>query len=169
MNHYNMKYHNITTDDMKNGDGLRVVLWVSGCSHHCDGCHNPFTWDPNSGLEFTQETEDELMDKLNYPYISGLTLSGGDPFFHSNIVDIGKLIGKVKLNFPKKTIWVYTGFKYEDIYPNIKYFISNIDVIIDGRFVKDLADVKYKWAGSTNQRIIDVKKTIKTGEIVSYV
>ena len=79
------------------------------------------------------------------------------------------IVVKVKLNFPKKTIWVYTGFKYEDIYPNIKYFISNIDVIIDGRFVKDLADVKYKWAGSTNQRIIDVKKTIKTGEIVSYV
>ncbi len=159
-----MRYHNITTDDMLNGDGLRVVLWVSGCEHNCVGCHNPITHDASCGLEFDAYAYNELIDKLDKDYISGLTLSGGDPLYPLNRECIGELILKIKEKFPKKTIWLYTGYLWEEI-----AFLEAVrlcDVVVDGRFEMALADKKLHWRGSKNQRVIDVKKTIAEGKIV---
>ncbi len=161
-----MRYHNITKDDMLNGSGLRVVLWVSGCTHHCDGCHNPITWDINGGLIFDEAAKEEIFTELNKDYVSGLTLSGGDPLHPLNFKDVGKLVSEVKKLFPTKTIWLYTGFLFEDI-ENMP-LLKHIDVLVDGPFVKELLDEKYPWAGSTNQRVIDVQKSLSTKEIVLY-
>ena len=110
-----MRYHNITKDDMLNGDGLRVVLWVAGCSHCCDGCQNPVTWDPNGGLLFDEKAEAELFEELEKSYIDGVTLSAGDPLFSQNRYGVTLLAEKVKNKFPNKTIWLYTGEVWENI------------------------------------------------------
>ena len=108
-----MRYHNITKDDMLNGDGLRVVLWVAGCSHCCKDCHNPVTWDPNGGLHFGRKAKQEIFDELEKSYVSGLTLSGGDPLYPGNRLDVEGLVREVKEKFPDKTIWLYTGGLWE--------------------------------------------------------
>lgn len=146
-----MKYHNITKDDMLNGDGLRVVLWVSGCEHHCKGCQNPVTWDPDDGLEFGVDAKSEIFEQLRKDYISGLTLSGGDPLFPGNRSSILQLCMEVKDLFPDKTIWCYTGYSFEQV----KHFgiMTYIDVLVDGPFIQELADVQYHWAGSLNQKV----------------
>ena len=161
-----MRYHNITTDDMLNGDGLRVVLWLSGCEHHCKGCQNPLTWDANSGLVFDERALDELFDKLENPYISGITFSGGDPLHPENRSEVLKLAKAVKDILSKKTVWLYTGYTWEQICGLSG--IENIDVLVDGRFTEELASANYPWAGSTNQRVIDVQKSIETGKVVLH-
>ena len=161
-----MRYHNITKDDMLNGDGLRVVLWVSGCTHACPGCHNPITWDIEGGIEFSEEAEMELFGALSKPYISGITFSGGDPLHPKNRKEIKRLIKKVKEKFPQKTIWLYTGFLWEEI--KDEEYIKDVDVLVDGRFIEDLKDEKLYWKGSSNQRVIDVKKTLGSGEVVLH-
>lgn len=146
-----LRYHNITKDDMLNGDGLRVVLWVAGCEHHCPGCQNEFTHDLNGGLEFTDKELHEIWNELDKDYIAGLTLSGGDPLHPKNREYITWMCKFMKTNFPNKTIWCYTGYLFEQIkdLPVMQY----IDVLVDGPFIQEFADVKYHWAGSTNQRI----------------
>lgn len=161
-----MNYHNITKDDMLNGDGLRVVLWVAGCNHQCEDCQNPITWDLTGGLPFDEEAEKELFEALDKPYISGITFSGGDPLHPFNRSETFRLMRKVKEQFPNKTVWVYTGFLWEDFIENPK--MKYIDVLVDGRFVKSLYDEKLQWVGSSNQRIIDVQKTLETGEVVLH-
>ncbi len=151
-----MKYHDITKDDMKNGEGIRVVLWVSGCSHHCKGCHNPLTWNPTHGLEFDDKAKGEIFYQLATDYISGLTLSGGDPLHPVNREAITELCKEVKEVFPDKTIWLYTGYLYEEVkeLEVIKY----LDVLVDGKFEKEKADPQYPWAGSTNQKVVKLCK-----------
>lgn len=161
-----MRYHNITKDDMLNGDGVRVVLWLSGCEHHCEGCHNPITWDPNGGLEFTEDTWKELEQSLNRGYISGLTLSGGDPLHVYNRDDVLELCKIVKQRFPHKTIWLYTGYLWEHI--NNLELLKYVDVLVDGPFKKQYADTAYHWAGSTNQRVIDVQESLKYGRVIRH-
>lgn len=161
-----MRYHNITKDDMLNGAGLRVVLWLAGCGHACPGCHNAVTWDAGGGIEFDNNAKNEIFDELGRDYISGLTLSGGDPLFPASREAVGWLVKEVKEKFPDKTIWLYTGYSWEDI-SDID-FIGQIDVLVDGRFEKELADINYHWAGSSNQRVIDVGKTLETGSVVIY-
>lgn len=153
-----MRYHNITKDDMLNGDGLRVVLWVAGCSHCCRECHNPITWDPNGGVLFDDEAKAELFEQLDKPYISGITFSGGDPLHAANRLDVRNLMEEIRTKYPDKTIWLYTGDVWENIlhYPLMKF----VDVLVDGEFVADLKDPKLLWKGSSNQRVIDVKKTL---------
>ncbi|MCI8327787.1 MAG: anaerobic ribonucleoside-triphosphate reductase activating protein [Lachnospiraceae bacterium] len=161
-----MRYHNITKDDMLNGDGLRVVLWVSGCDHCCESCHNPITWDPNGGLLFEEEAKKELFEELERDYISGLTLSGGDPLYAGNRKDVLKLVGEVREKFPDKTIWMYTGFTWESICD--LEIIDFIDILVDGEFVLEQADPKLYWRGSANQRVIDVRRSKETGEVVLH-
>lgn len=162
-----MRYHNITKDDMLNGDGLRVVLWTAGCSHHCKGCHNPVTWNANGGLPFDDDVKKELFAELDKDYISGITFSGGDPLYPSNADDIGDLINEIKIKYPTKTIWLYTGFLWKDIYNNFD-FIKNIDVIVDGKFKINLLNPQLHWKGSSNQNVIDVKKSLKNNKIILY-
>lgn len=161
-----MNYHNITTDDMLNGDGLRTVLWVSGCPHHCRGCQNPQTWDEKSGLPFDAAAKDELFSYLAQDHISGITFSGGDPLAPCNVKAVGALIGEIRERFPRKTIWLYTGDVFEHI-RNIP-FLSMIDVIVDGPYVEALRDLQLHWRGSANQRVIHVRKTLETGKIVLW-
>lgn len=161
-----MNYHNITKDDMLNGDGLRVVLWVAGCTHHCHNCQNPITWDVTGGLPFDEAAEKELFDDLRHPHISGITFSGGDPLHPFNRDEVFRLIKKVRTELPEKTIWLYTGFLWEEIkdIPDI----ADIDVVCEGKFVQELLDNKKHWVGSTNQRVVDVKKSLETGEVVLH-
>lgn len=162
----NMRFHNITTDDMLNGDGLRTVLWVSGCSHCCKDCQNEVTWDPNVGLLFDKTAKKELFDKLDKDYISGITFSGGDPLHTSNRSEVTVLAKECREQFPDKTIWMYTGFLWESVQhlPVMKY----VDVLVDGEFECDKKDVNLHWRGSSNQRVIDVQKSLKRGEVVLH-
>ena len=157
-----MKYHNITKDDMNNGDGLRVVLWVAGCSHHCKGCHNPITWDPDSGLFFDEDAKQEIFEQLSKPYISGITFSGGDPLHSSNREEVEILIQEIRKKYPDKTIWLYTGDTWENIQHNsiMKY----LDVLVDGEFQIEKRDVNLLWKGSSNQRVIDVQASLKQND-----
>ncbi len=159
-----MRYHNITKDDMLNGEGLRVVLWVAGCGHACPGCHNPVTWDADGGLPFDSDAEDELFAELGKDYVSGVTLSGGDPLFPANRADVGALCARIRQRFPDKTIWLYTGYTREEIQD--LPLLENVDVVVDGRFVQAQADSQLHWRGSANQRVIDVGRTRASQEVV---
>lgn len=165
-----MRYHNITHDDMNNGDGLRVVLWVAGCDHHCKDCHNPVTWDPEGGVEFTLAEAEEIFNDLSKEYISGVTFSGGDPLHPANREQIADLAEFIKTMYPGKTVWVYTGYTWEEIMEcsDLVSMLKTVDVLVDGRFDRDLKSVTYPWAGSTNQRVIDVQQTFKEGRIILH-
>lgn len=161
-----MNYHDLRTDDMLNGSGLRVVLFVSGCDHKCKECQNPQTWDYNSGEQFNKDAYNELISMLDKNYIKGLTLSGGDPLNKHNIEDILCLCKNIKTIFPNKDIWLYTGYEFEQIkdFEILKY----IDVLVDGKYDYTKNDINYEWAGSSNQKIINVQETLKKGEIVLW-
>ena len=161
-----MRYHNITKDDMLNGSGLRVVLWVAGCSHHCPGCQNPITHDPNGGIPFDEKAKEELFAELRKDYIAGITFSGGDPLHPLNVNEIGELVAEINAEFPHKTKWLYTGFTWEQI--SGLPFISMLDVVCDGRFEIDKDDPKLHWVGSSNQRVINVKATKREGRLVLF-
>ncbi len=161
-----MRYHNITKDDMLNGDGLRVVLWVAGCTHHCKECQNPITWDINGGLEFDEAAKKEIFDELDKSYVSGITFSGGDPLHPQNRQPVFELAKEIKEKYPRKTVWLYSGFEWEEIkdLPIIPY----LDVMVDGRFKLELLDTQLHWKGSSNQRVIDVPATVKSGDVVIH-
>ena len=151
---------------MLNGDGLRVVLWVSGCSHCCEDCQNPLTWDPNGGLPFDEAAKEEVFAELEKNYISGITLSGGDPLYPGNRMDIRNLVKEIREKYPKKTIWMYTGYEWEIVrsFDILKY----VDVLVDGEYEKDKRDTQLHWRGSSNQRVIDVQESLKTGNVVLH-
>ena len=138
-----MRYHNITKDDMLNGDGLRVVLWVAGCTHCCKECHNPVTWDPGGGVPFDEKARQEIFDQLDKPYISGITFSGGDPFHSANRPEVRNFMAEIKERYPDKTIWLYTG----DVWENVKNDVSMqyIDVLVDGEFIVEEKDTRLRW------------------------
>lgn len=161
-----MRYHNITKDDMLNGDGLRVVLWVAGCSHACPGCHNPVTWDPEGGLPFDEEAKQEIFAELDKDYVSGITFSGGDPLHEANIQGVTSLAEEIRRKYPDKTIWLYTGYVWRTI--KDLEIVKYLDVVVDGRFEKDKKDNMLHWRGSANQFVIDVKNTLKIGELVLH-
>ena len=171
-------YHQIRTDDMLNGDGLRVVLFLSGCNHHCENCHNIETWDECSGYPLTSEACADIIAELKKDYISGITFSGGDPLHPNNVDLVNSLIAYIRTHFPDKTIWLYTGYTLEDIYQSADdscsetmkrlNIVMSVDVLVDGKFEQALADVNYPWAGSINQRIIDIPNSLKAQQIILY-
>lgn len=161
-----MHYHNITKDDMLNGEGLRVVLWLAGCSHHCKNCQNPITWDPNGGLPFDADAKAELFAELEKDYISGITFSGGDPLYISNREALTILAKEIKETFPEKTTWLYTGYIWEEI--SALPVMAYLDVIVDGKFVDELKDNQLHWKGSYNQRIIDVQKSLRESSVYLF-
>lgn len=167
-----MNYHNITSPDMLNGNGLRTVLWVSGCTHHCKGCHNPETHKFTSGVPFDYKAYDELMEKCAPDYISGITFSGGDPMMPQNVSTIADICRSFKEKFPNKTIWIWTGFTFEQLLERTdkftKFILSQAQVIVDGEFILELKDPTLKFRGSSNQRIIDVQESLKQNKIIEF-
>ena len=162
-----MYYGEIKKCDIANGEGVRVSLFVSGCTHHCPGCFNQDTWDFGYGKEYTDETEREILDALSPEYVNGLSLLGGEPFEPQNQQVLVQLLRKVREQYPEKNIWCYTGYLYDkellsESRARCEYtdeMLSMIDVLVDGRFIKKLADPMLQFRGSSNQRIIDVRKS----------
>ena len=169
-----MYYSEVKECDIANGPGVRVTIFVSGCTHHCKGCFNEMTWDFRYGREFTEDDIDKIMKLLEPSYIAGLTLLGGEPMEYPNQQGLLPLLRKVKGAYPDKTVWCYTGYLYEkDILENFcgkweetNEMLSYLDVIVDGEFVEEQKDISLRFRGSSNQRIIDVKKSRETGKIV---
>lgn len=211
-----MNYLKIEKENVLNGFGIRVVLWCSGCDHHCRNCQNPITWNPNDGVQFDESAKKEILDELSKDYISGITFTGGDPLYSQNLKDVLDLITDLRSKYPisrkidtiyrendnfkynisiknsdelrlscqEKTIWLYTGYTWEQImYPVVtddfnperdkllkmrQDIVKQCDVLVDGRYEEDKRDVTYHWAGSTNQRVIDVQETLKQGKVILW-
>ncbi len=172
-----MYYGNIKNLDIANGEGIRVSLFVSGCTHHCKNCFNPETWDFCYGKPFTEETEDEILKMLEPNFIAGITLLGGEPFDPHNQPTLLKLVKKIRQKFgQKKTIWSFTGYVLEkDLFEGGRAhceatdeLLAHLDVLIDGPFVENLKNLMLKFRGSSNQRVIDMPKTLQTGKITLY-
>ncbi len=172
-----MNFGEIKNCDIANGLGCRVSLFVSGCTHHCKGCFNAQTWDFNFGEKFTEKTENYILDLLKPSYIRGLSLLGGEPFEPENQKVLYPFLQKVKKLFPDKTVWCYSGYLFEEIVGDkqarcttdiSKDMLSLIDVLVDGKFIESQKDIRLKFRGSSNQRIIDVQKSLKDGKIVDF-
>lgn len=171
-----MNYADIKKYDVGNGPGVRISLFVSGCTHHCKGCFNPETWDFNYGMPYTEETEKEILDFLEAPYIAGLTLLGGEPLEQEHQRVLLPLLRKVKERFPKKNTWCFTGYLFDrDVlgtmckeWEETEEFISYLDVLVDGEFEEEKKDLSLRFKGSSNQRTIMVKESLKAGRIVLW-
>ena len=172
-----MNYIKITKTDIANGEGVRCVLWVSGCDVHCQGCHNPESWNFCAGKPFDNAVMEELIEAINRPWIKGLTLSGGHPLAYDNLPDVYQICKAVREKCPEKTIWLYTGYNLtpSDFDNTVdigfdngllrKYILAMCDVVVDGRYDENLRDISLRFRGSSNQRIIDVKKTTLNKDI----
>ncbi len=170
-----MFYSKIKKNDISNGSGVRTSIYVSGCRNFCKGCFNKETWDFKYGQEFTDETLKEIIDSADFNHIQGLTILGGEPLEPENQEMVLKVIKEFKKNYPKKDIWLFSGYlfdeqikKWRQELPYTDEIIKNIDVLVDGRFDEDLKDIDLGFRGSSNQRIIDVKKTLETNEIILH-
>ena len=172
-----MNYADIKKIDVANGEGVRVSVFVSGCNHHCKGCFNECAWDFNYGKKFTEKEEQQIIDYMNHDYIAGLSLLGGEPLELKNQKGLLPLVKRVKEKFPNKNIWCYTGFDFEkDVVEKMtknnettRELLKYIDVIVDGKFEEDKKDLKLQFRGSSNQKIVDVKKSLKLGKIVKEI
>lgn len=171
-----MYYGNIKNCDIADGIGVRVTLFVSGCTNHCKNCFQPETWDFSYGEPFTAETEQKLIEMLKPEYINGLTLLGGEPFEPENQRALLPFLKRVRSELPQKNIWTYSGFTFEEIrnegsHPHCEVtdeMLSLVDVLVDGRFVEELKNISLRFRGSSNQRLIDVKKTLEEGKVVLW-
>ncbi len=170
-----MNYGNIKRLDVADGEGVRVSLFVSGCRNHCENCFQPETWDFSYGQAYTRETEDKILSLLEPYYVDGLTLLGGEPFEPENQRELVKLLRRVRAERPEKTVWCYSGYTFEQMrsegHPRCEVtdeMLGLIDVLVDGRFVEALKDISLKFRGSSNQRIIDVRRTLESGEVVLF-
>lgn len=180
-----MRYAQIRSMDISNGEGVGVSLFVQGCPFHCKNCFNSDTWDFNGGKEWTEEIKDKFMELINRPYIKRVSFLGGECLAEQNLDEVLKLVQEIRISFPEKTIWLYTGYTWEQlVYSRMpsgvgkeKEFlnwnrrneiISNIDICIDGEYVDNLKDLTLKWRGSKNQRVIDVKQSLTQNKVVLY-
>lgn len=183
-----MNYLKIEHEDVCNGTGLRVVLWLSGCSHHCYNCQNPQTWNPDSGIPFDELAKQEIFNELSKDYISGITFSGGDPLHENNLDEVLKLVHEFRIYFPEKTIWLYTGFEWNSLMAKIhqsifenkdfehtieihkkrQEIIKLCDILVDGEYIDEQKDLALKWRGSKNQHVVDVKQSLTQNKVVLY-
>ena len=165
-----MNYIKITKNDIANGIGIGCVLWVSGCDIHCKNCHNQSTWDFHAGQLFTEDTMQEILLTLTKSYISRFTISGGHPLDPHNAPKVLEIVKRVKMVFPNKDIWIYSGYVWEDIIKDntLKEILKCTDVLVDGAYVDELRDISLAFRGSSNQRIIDVKKTLDSNEVILW-
>lgn len=171
-----MNYATIKNCDIANGPGVRVSLFVSGCTHRCKGCFNEVAWDFHYGEPFTQETIDSILDMLKPPHIKGLTLLGGEPFEPQNQGPIVELLRQIKAKYPEKSIWAFSGYLFDrDILPGrlgdpevTREYLSYLDVLVDGPFIESKKNLSLRFRGSENQRLIDVPASLKKGAVVLW-
>jgi len=170
-----LNYGNIKTCDVSNGIGVRVSLFVSGCTHHCKGCFNAETWDFSYGQPFTQETEQFLFSELGKSYITGLSVLGGEPFEPENQRVLLPFLHRMRESFPEKTIWVYSGYTWEELTGESRArcevtdeMLSLLDVLVDGEFVEARKDISLRFRGSDNQRILDVPASLAAGQAILW-
>lgn len=170
-----MNYGAIKKCDIANGVGVRTVLFVSGCTHHCKGCFQPETWSFDYGERYTKETEDEIIESLRPDYVDGITLLGGEPFEPENQRELVKLLRRIKKELPQKTVWSFSGYTYEELTGDSRAvcevtneMLSMLDVLVDGEFVEAKRNISLRFRGSENQRLIDMNKTRKEGKIVLW-
>lgn len=176
-----MRYASIRSMDISNGEGVGISLFVQGCRFHCKNCFNKDTWDFNGGKEWTPEVEDKFIELASRPYIKRISILGGEPLADENLDGVLNLVNKIRLLMPEKTIWLYTGYTYLELllpyYTNKPMseieqkrwdILSNIDILVDGRYIDTQRDVSLKWRGSSNQRVIDVKKSLRENKITLY-
>ncbi len=171
-----MNYADIKRIDVANGPGIRVSLFVSGCTHHCKGCFNPETWDFNFGKPFNEAEINEIMEYLKPSHIKGLSLLGGEPFEYTNQQGLLPLLRRFKSTYPEKSVWCYSGYLFDKdikermmiMWPETRELITYIDYLVDGKFMEDKKDLTLRFKGSSNQRIIDVKKSLVSSEIVLW-
>lgn len=163
-----MKYAQIREMDVTNGNGIGVALFTQGCPYHCKNCFNPETWDFNKGTNWTKETENKIIELLKPKYITRITILGGEPLIERNIESLTTLLRRVKDIYPDKQVWLYTGGNFEVLKGLYKKIFQYIDVLVDGRYIDELKDLTLPFRGSSNQRIIDVQKSLQKGSIVLY-
>lgn len=172
-----MRYASIDCFDVSNGKGVGVTLFVQGCHRHCSHCFNPETWDFNGGYEYTQETFENLIELIKRPYIQRFTLLGGEPLEECNMFELSSLLHKIRKECPGIKIWCYTGYTYEELMERandkqytryLAFILENIDVLVDGDFQEENKNISLAFRGSTNQRIIDLPKTLKQKKVVLY-
>lgn len=179
-----MRYAQIRSMDISNGEGVGVSLFVQGCPFHCKNCFNSDTWDFNGGKEWTEEIKDKFMELINRPYIKRVSFLGGECLAEQNLDEVLKLVQEIRISFPEKTIWLYTGFTWNQIMHPIvtddfnterdkilekrKKIVSSCNVLIDGKYIDEQKDLTKKWAGSSNQRVIDIQKSLAQNKIVLY-
>ena len=166
-----MRYASIRTLDISNGEGIGVALFVQGCPFHCYNCFNPQTWNFNEGKEWNDDIKGDFLNIIRQcEYSDRVTIIGGEPLCEQNRFDVGVLISDIKTEFPQKTIWLYTGYTWEELINDVSALniIEFIDIIVDGRYIDELRDITLPFRGSSNQRVIDVKKSLKTGETVLW-
>lgn len=164
-----MRYAQIREMDISNGEGIGIALFTQGCPYHCKNCFNPETWSFDKGYEWTKNDEDKIINLLEPDYIKRLTILGGEPLVKRNKKDLYELLKKVKEKYPHKKIWMYTGGEYELIKNEFSEILDYTDILIDGRYIDELKDFSLKFRGSSNQRVIDIKKTREKNEIVLYI
>jgi len=162
-----MKYNIVRKMDISNGPGVRVSVFMQGCEFHCKNCFNPETWSFENGKEFTQGTIDEVLDLCNKDYIKGLSILGGEPMHPKNIEGTTKLAKAFKEKYPNKNLWVWSGFKFDEDLKD-KEVMKYVDVLVDGRYVDEMHNPNLKWRGSTNQRVIDVQKSLKENNVSNW-
>ena len=181
-----MRYSSIRNLDISNGEGVGVSLFVQGCPFHCKNCFNPETWDFNGGKEWTKETKNKFMELIDRPYIKRVSFLGGECLAEQNLDEALKLIKEIRIFYPEKTIWLYTGYDFDLLksrYNEYKYtpfaanadewltrweIVSNVDVLIDGEYIDEQKDLTLKWRGSNNQHVIDVQKSLAQNKVVLY-
>ena len=183
-----MRFASMRNLDISNGEGVGVSLFVQGCDRHCFNCFNPDTWDFNGGKEWTEETKNKFIKLIDRPYINRISVLGGEPLAEQNLDEVLSLIKEIRISFPKKTIWLYTGFEWNSLiakicqptFPDEKFehdrnihmkrqkIISNVDILVDGEYIDEQRDITLKWRGSSNQRVIDVKQSLAQNKVVLY-
>lgn len=177
-----MRYAQIRSLDISNGEGIGVSLFVQGCPFHCRNCFNPETWDFNGGEKWTEETKNKFLELIDRPYIKRVSILGGEPLAEQNLNDVLSLVQEIRISFPEKTIWLYTGYDFQEIFRGESSCISKkglndfkrrqiiklCDVIVDGEYIDEQRDITLKWRGSSNQRVIDIKQSLAQNKMVLY-
>lgn len=177
-----MRFASMRNLDISNGEGVGVSLFVQGCDRHCFNCFNPDTWDFNGGKEWTEEAKNKFIKLIDRPYINRISVLGGEPLAKQNLDEVLSLIKEIRISFPEKTIWLYTGYKFEDLINRIHYpldsewedkilrqsIVKLCDVLVDGKYIDEQKDLSLKFRGSKNQRVIDVKQSLAQNKVVLY-